>query len=86
MQGRIAGILACGFASFILMGAAGSATDTYFEKIALSETQLVSCSEERMEFEDASEDMLDCSVQRVSPTSARQTMAFDLKRDRAFDD
>lgn len=86
MQGRIAGILACGFASFILMGAAGSATDSYFEKIALSETQLVFCSHDLMDFEDTSEAILDCSVHRVSPTYARQTMALDLKRDRAFDD
>lgn len=86
MQGRIAGILACGFASFILMGAAGSATDSYFEQVALSQTHLVSCSQDLMDFEDTSEAMLDCSVHRVSPTYARQTMAFDLKRDRAFDD
>ena len=86
MQGRIAGILACGFASLILIGAAGAVSDSYFENLALGETELVSCSEERMDHEDVSEAMLDCSVHRVSATYSRQTMAFDLKRDRAFDD
>ncbi|NQY39482.1 MAG: hypothetical protein HRT80_05215 [Henriciella sp.] len=86
MQDRLAGILACGFASLILIGAAGAVSDSYFEKLALEETELVSCSEDRMDHEDASEAMLDCSVHRVSATYSRQTMAFDLKRDRAFDD
>ena len=86
MQGRIAAIMACGFASFILIGTAGAVSDSYFEKLALGETELVSCSVDRMEHEDAAEAMLNCSVHRVSATYARQTMAFDLKRDRAFDD
>ncbi len=86
MQVRIVGILACGFASFILIGAAGAVSDSYFERLALGETELVSCSDDRMDHEDASEAMLDCSVHRVSDTYSRQTMAFDLKRDRAFDD
>lgn len=86
MQGRIAAMMACGFASFVMIGTAGAVSDSYFENIIEERTLLVSCDEDPMEQEDAVEALPNCSVHRVSTTFARQIMATDLKRDRAWDD
>ena len=86
MQGRIAAMVACGFASFILIGTAGAVSDSYFGNTTFEETLLVSCSEDQMEREDAADGMLNCTVHRVSTTYGRQTMATNLKRDRAWED
>lgn len=86
MQGRIAAIMACGFAGFILIGTAGAVSDSYFENVALGDTELVSCSGDRLDREDAADGLPNCSVHRVSTTYARQAMATTLTRDRSTRD
>lgn len=86
MQGRIAAIVACGIAGLILIGTAGAVSDSYYEKVALGETELVSCSDDRLDREDATDGSPNCSVHRVSTTYARQAMATTLTRDRTRDD
>ena len=86
MHGRIAAIVACGIAGLILIGTAGAVSDSYYEKVALGETELVSCSEDRLDREDAVDGLPNCSVHRISTTYARQAMATALTRDRTLDD
>lgn len=85
MQGRIASLLACGFLSLGMIGVAGAASDSYFETVTLNDTMKVECSSDPMLSEDADVGSPECSVHRVSTTYGRQVMAFNMRRDRAWD-
>ncbi len=86
MQDRIAAILTCGFLSFFVLGAAGAASDTYFEAVALNGAHLVTCAEDPMSSEYSVVGTADCSVHRLSTTYHRQKMASRLERDRMYED
>ena len=82
MQGRFAAVLTLGFASFFVIGAAGAASDSYFEYRLSLATHDVPCVQERMNLERPDLDRPNCSVHRVSTTYGRQVMAMNLTRDR----
>ena len=86
MQGRIAGIITFGFLSFVLIGAAGAASDTYFETVRLSDTHKVDCAADPMNATHSALGTPNCSVHRVSSTYGRQLMASNLTRDRYRED
>ena len=85
MQGRIASLMACGFLSLGLIGVAGAASDSYFEKVALNDTVLVECTNDPMLSEHAEFGSPECTVHRVSTTYGRQLMAFNTRPDPAWD-
>ena len=85
MQGRIASLMACGFLSLGLIGVAGAASDNYYENVTLNETMKVECESDPMLSEHADIGTPECSVHRVSTTYGRQVMAFNTRRDRAWD-
>ena len=86
MQGRVFAIMTLGFASFFLIGAAGAASDTYFEVSANPDTHDIKCTIERMAEDRPDLDRPQCSVHRVSPTFGRQKMAMRLTQSREVDD
>lgn len=86
MQGRVFALMTLGFASFFLIGAAGAASDTYFEVTAKPDTHKINCSMERMDEDRPDLDRPHCSVHRVSPTIGRQKMAMSMTQNREIDD
>lgn len=86
MQGRIAGIITFGFLSFLLIGAAGAASDTYFETVRFTDTHKIECSADPMNGVHSAIGAPNCSVHRVSSTYGRQMMASKLTRDRYRED
>ena len=86
MQGRIAGIITFGFLSFLMIGAAGAASDTYFEAVSLEETYKVVCAGDPIETESARTGTPNCSVHRASSTYGRQLMAFNLDQNDGYED
>jgi hypothetical protein len=86
MQGRIAGIVTFGLMSFLLIGAAGAASDSYFETTQLRDTHKVACADDPMSRLYSVMGTPNCSVHRVSPTYGRQMMANNLSRDRDYQD
>ncbi|MCR9270552.1 MAG: hypothetical protein ACX94B_07600 [Henriciella sp.] len=86
MQDRIAALMACGFLSFFVLGAAGAASDTYFEAVVLKGMHAVSCNQDMMASEYSTLGTPDCSVHRVSTTYHRQQMANNLYRDQMVED
>jgi hypothetical protein len=77
--------MACGFLSLGMIGVAGAASDSYFETVTLNDTMKVECSSGPMLSENADLGSPECSVHRVSTTYGRQVMAFNTRRDRAWD-
>ncbi|MEL7113791.1 MAG: hypothetical protein AAGK93_12785 [Pseudomonadota bacterium] len=86
MHDRLAAILTCGFLSFFVLGAAGAASDTYFEAVTFKGAHLVTCDGDAMASEYSKSGLTDCSVHRVSTTYHRQKMASHLERDRMYSD
>ena len=86
MQGRVFALMTLGFASLFLIGAAGAASDTYFEVSAKPDTHDIQCNMERMAEERPDLDRPRCSVHRVSPTFGRQKMAMNLTVSSEIDD
>lgn len=86
MQGRVFGIMTLGFASFLLIGAAGAASDSYFENAAEIGAYQIACETDRMELDRPDLDRPNCSVHRVSPTYGRQLMAMNLTHNDEIED
>nr|WP_070960222.1 hypothetical protein [Hyphomonas sp. Mor2] len=86
MQGRVFAIITLGFASLFLIGAAGAASDSYFETVALTDTHDVACLKDRMDLDRPDLDRPNCSAHRVSTTFGRQVMAVSLTQQREHED
>ncbi len=86
MQGRALALITLGFASFFLIGAAGAASETYFEVSAKPDMHDINCSLERMEEDRPDLDRPHCSVHRVSATVGRQMMAMSLTQSQEIED
>lgn len=86
MQGRVFGIITLGFASLILIGAAGAASDSYYEKVAEIAAHELACAQDRMDLERPDLDRPHCSAHRVSVTYGRQVMAMNLTHSDELED
>lgn len=86
MQGRVFAIITLGFASLFLIGAAGAASESYFETAALPDTHDVICRQDRMDLDRPDLDRPNCSAHRVSTTFGRQMMAMTLTHEREHED
>lgn len=86
MKNRMAALLTCGFMSFFVLGAAGAASDMYFETGSFLGVHDVSCDEDPMESEYSVTGSAECSAHRVSTTYHRQKMAMSLYQDRLHED
>lgn len=86
MQGRVFSIITLGFASLFLIGAAGAASESYFETRAVPHLHDIECDVERTAMDRPDLDRPNCSVHRVSVTYGRQLMAMSLTHERELED
>lgn len=86
MQGRAFALITLGFASLFLIGAAGAASESYFETRAMPQLHDVDCDAERMALDRPDLDRPNCSAHRVSATYGRQVMAMSLTHGREPED
>ena len=86
MQGRVFAIITLGFVSLLLIGAAGAASDSYFETASELSAHKVACAAERMDSGHPDLAHPNCSVHRVSPTYGRQMMAMNMTQSRLPED
>ncbi len=80
MNGRFAAIVSAGFTCFFVIGAAGAASDSYFETKLVPETTDIVCDGDFMANEHSKTGTPDCSGHRVSATYGRQLMAMNLTK------
>ncbi len=86
MQGHVTGTITLGFASLFLIGAAGAASDSYYETRQAQEMVDVICDGDLMARTHALNGSPNCSVHRASSTYGRQLMAMSMTRDREPED